>query len=528
MDTSKKLKLFLKIILEQPIDKIEFNYFKNFQEIIDLINDKYNYNKKKYFTKIIYFNKNCVHNILYECEEMINISNQIDEISLSYNYILVLLIDESPNLVNYTYSLDYIKEIYIYIKNNNKSILKKIIFSLIILELINNYNNFDDEDNREKKNTLDRITIESINFIEDNLKNLKKYNLMLNLKDYKSNRLDVIYAQILKQLIENNNFEDYQFIYNIIKDMYLENIDINNFLFEELRKVLNNENNNINNKKIMSQKDFNKINIINFYYILLKFILKNSIYIYNIPFLLETRIKILRIIKSSNRIVLNDNKNFKEYREKLYYIIEILTDSKYYFILFKNKVSTDIENEKNNECEKPTDEFSSDIKDEKNNVNNCCPLIQDEITKQNSKMTNLTKNMILDCKNKKIKDSFSFKYDYSNCKIDENIIKNNIKKNNYNEEENSCLNLRKILKFIYSFDEKLHFEFKTNFNENHNLYIELNFENTNKKNKNNTYIINCIYNIEKLNTTYKDENILVNGLSDGFQTLLCDIKYELI
>ena len=209
---------------------------------------------------------------------------------------------------------------------------------------------------------------------------------MLNLKDYKSNRLDVIYAQILKQLIENNNFEDYQFIYNIIKDMDLENIDINNFLFEELRKVLNNENNNINNKKIMSQKDLNEINIINFYYILLKFILKNSIYIYNIPFLLETRIKILRIIKSSNRIVLNDNKNFKEYREKLYYIIEILTDSKYYFILFKNKVSTDIENEKNNECEKPTDEFSSDIKDEKNNVNNCCPLIQDEITKQNSKI----------------------------------------------------------------------------------------------------------------------------------------------
>ena len=154
MDTSKKLKLFLKIILEQPIDKIEFNYFKNFQEIIDLINDKYNYNKKKYFTKIIYFNKNCVHKILYECEEMINISNQIDEISLSYNYILVLLIDESPNLVNYTYSLDYIKEIYIYIKKNNESILKKIIFSLIILELINNYNNFDDEDNREKKTLL--------------------------------------------------------------------------------------------------------------------------------------------------------------------------------------------------------------------------------------------------------------------------------------------------------------------------------------------------------------------------------------
>ena len=60
------------------------------------------------------------------------------------------------------------------------------------------------------------------------------------------------------------------------------------------------------------------------------------------------------------------------------------------------------------------------------------------------------------------------------------------------------------------------------------IYIQNYFENTNKKNKNNTYIINCIYNIEKLNTTYKDENILVNGLSDGFQTLLCDIKYELI
>jgi hypothetical protein len=61
---------------------------------------------------------------------------------------------------------------------------------------------------------------------------------------------------------------------------------------------------------------------------LFKYILKSQIYIYQIPFLLETKKNILNIIKT-NFIEISDN-YFKQNNNKFQYILDFITDSKYY------------------------------------------------------------------------------------------------------------------------------------------------------------------------------------------------------
>ena len=99
-------------------------------------------------------------------------------------------------------------------------------------------------------------------------------------------------------------------------------------MFDKLLKLLNNNKNNITEYLILNEGDLYNKKKINFYYILLKFVFKNSIYIYHISALLSTRKLILRNIKSNkilyNNIEENDNDKFED-------IIKKLVDSKYYY-----------------------------------------------------------------------------------------------------------------------------------------------------------------------------------------------------
>ena len=90
------------------------------------------------------------------------------------------------------------------------------------------------------------------------------------------------------------------------------------------------------------------------------------------------------------------------------------------------------------------------------------------------------------------------------------------------------MNLKKIVKFINNLNDILQRDFGSNFNSDKDLEINLHFTIEKQNKNNNIYNITCIYCLKKLNSKYKDENILINGLSDGFQALLCDIQYELI
>ena len=107
--------------------------------------------------------------------------------------------------------------------------------------------------------------------------------------------------------------------------MELEKIDITNFIFKEISKMLSKDK-NIIEKRIININDLYNKDKIEFYYILQKYILKNPCYIYQIPFLLDTRKFILKNIKSIKFVNIN--------KEKLEYLIDIFTGSKYYFEQF--------------------------------------------------------------------------------------------------------------------------------------------------------------------------------------------------
>ena len=269
-----KLKLMSIVSLEFPEDNNEFSLITNYKEIISL--------SKLYdssFTKIIFSSKNNVHKLLYELEENIHIEIDKEEKykNLDNLFYLNLLILANTNIINYTYSFDLILELNNF-NNKNKSILKKILYSMIIIELIDNYKQFYIESNTLANIHIDRdiksIELFNRNIIKNNLYNLKDYKINLILNNENSHKKDEIYIQILKQLIINNDFEDYDFIYNIINELDLGNINLNKYMIYELKKILNNdEYNEIKEKKIIYSEDFSIQKKINFYFILLKYIL---------------------------------------------------------------------------------------------------------------------------------------------------------------------------------------------------------------------------------------------------------------
>jgi len=101
-------------------------------------------------------------------------------------------------------------------------------------------------------------------------------------------------------------------------------------MVDELFEILNNNQEYINNYIILKIEDLYNVKKINFYFILLKYIVKKSFYIYNIPLLLKTRKTLLKIVKYSKKdatlILLKQDKE----RKRLEYIINKIIDSKYY------------------------------------------------------------------------------------------------------------------------------------------------------------------------------------------------------
>jgi hypothetical protein len=138
--------------------------------------------------------------------------------------------------------------------------------------------------------------------------------------------IDYIYMEIIISLLKSNNFDKYKFCENIINELELESINITETIFKGLSKELDNKNNIYWNKyKIEELDDLRREKIINFYYILLKYILKNPFYIYNINFLDINRRNLLNLLKQN----LFKIKKLSE-EKKIEYIINYMANSEYY------------------------------------------------------------------------------------------------------------------------------------------------------------------------------------------------------
>ena len=176
--------------------------------------------------------------------------------------------------------------------------------SKIIIDLIYNYKRLD-ECTEEDKEELEKIKTDNNEIIKKNLNIFNNIGLNLNEKDINNNKIDKLYLiDIINVLITERNFENFE---NLIKDLELEKITIRKTMFEEIKKILNKNEDYYKISNINHLFDEKKIN---FYYILLKYILKNSLYIYHITLLSESAKKIKSLILTHKKNDSFPNINF--------------------------------------------------------------------------------------------------------------------------------------------------------------------------------------------------------------------------
>ena len=305
----------------------------NYIEIEEILNSDI-----KEITYILYCYRFNIHKILYEEDKNIHLNNNNYNRNLSYYFYLNLLINNEESIINYEYSIDLINDIITYQSNiNDKHILKKIIISKIITDLIDNYKNRITY-NENDEIYLDKIEKENIDIINYNINNLKELNIG---EKYENNilkeKIDTIYMNIINSLFKNNKLIDYEYTIDIFNQMEFETIDLTENMIKELLNILDIKNDYVKKYMIININDVFNENKINFYYIIFKYIFKKNYYIYIFPFLYETRKNILAIINNNleqiSSFVFNSSDKIIN---KIEYILKRITDSEYYYDKYFN------------------------------------------------------------------------------------------------------------------------------------------------------------------------------------------------
>ena len=474
--TSEKLFIsFIPILLGIDYENEKNCLISNYEEIKNILDLK-----EENIYKYLYFNKKKIHGIngiLYEEEEVINVDFEIEKTMIFYFY-LNLLINDNETIVNYLYSNKFINEITNLQKKIRDTIYKKIIISKIIIDLIYNYKQSDNYKEEEE---------EILNEIEN------------------------------ENLIKSKKFDNYEETYKIISELELENIIITKTMFGGLNNILNSEEckyyiiNNI--EDLLNQKKTN------FYYILLKYILKNTIYIYNIESLNKTRKIILELIKNKKDNIYNEIIN-SDFKDKIEYIIETFTDSKYYYEKYENSLNNikDITNEKNTKTNTKDDSSeyfnNSSYMNNQNQINKSLGIPSfisqnsiEEKTNENNALKDkiyyqiLTKSSFTFQINNKGEPYFIYNDKYKDKKIEFDELKTII----INEEKEK----KSFDKFLQFFEDFQNVYKKRITDKINDLKINLEFnQDIKSKEIKNLYYINLRYIIEEYKIEENEENIL--------------------
>jgi len=352
------LELPKKIIKEYLVKYKKLIYEENKNSKIDIIKlSEYMKLDKNKIVKLLYFNIDSYHHALYDCNSEIILKEEEKKLSYIF-YTTLLLIEGNQNIINYTFTIKLIQFINKMIENH-KNIYSNLILSKSIFAIIAAYKGLDEYYNKVKE--IEEIKTNNINIIENLIHNINnELKLKLNLAYIKSKNVDQIYIDIIIGLLKNKS-EDYNFISSIIKEMELESINITKKMFEEIKKFLDDKEDGIMEKYLISKpEDLHNENKINFSYILLFFILKNSIFIYQIKFFLEERNNLLKLYKSNSNFYSGSKSNNtnQQIANKLNYILEVF---KLDYYNNKNKDINLKENDVNNFRENNSNNISTEI-----------------------------------------------------------------------------------------------------------------------------------------------------------------------
>ena len=275
----------------------------------------------------LYLNSSKVNKILYDCEEIIEIKNKNEDTFIFY-IILSLLIEENVNVVNYSYSKNLINKLHqeqMKLKNEK---IKKIIIAKIIIELISNYDN---DDNYDEKNEIDLDKIKNYNnkTITDNIKEIQIFELTE--KEILIKKMDEIYSKIIKYFIVNKKLDDSDdYTENIFKQIDLKSLNLTQLMFDDISKLLDENKDYLTDFIIKEYDDLFTTQIINFYYTLLRYIIKNNADIYRIQFLSKTRNKIKKLVKTNLNKFYNTINSKKDEKIKIEFYLGAFIEYKYY------------------------------------------------------------------------------------------------------------------------------------------------------------------------------------------------------
>ena len=453
----------------------------------------------------IYRYKNNIEKILYDSEECLEIKNEMLNKIRDYFY-LDKLITENEEIINYIYEISLIRKINEGNKKVIDNIYSKIIISKIILELINNYEQttFFEESQIDELNEIKKTNID---IIEKSIENFKELNSNFNADYIRNTSIDEIYIEIIINLIETNRICDEKYIQGIIKQLEFENIILTKLMLEKLSNTLNNSKQIKDNYEIAIFGDLFIHSKINFYYVLFKYILKNTFYKYQIEFLVQMTRNTRKLIKNNFQLYEKKIEEVKD-KDKFYVFIKSMTDSKYYLDLLKKNNNNDNSN------------FSTCL----NSISykqNCIKQaeLDGELIQFGKKLLNYSNFLINNNENGELfltilndepKDNIE---NFDGVDIDAELLK---------------INVNKLIDFLLEIKDKI----KESFNNKFNLIIKIKILNTSYSlNSNGAYNIDCYYIFYSPNGankfSFKDDNILVNGINgkcQGFYYFINEIN----
>ena len=276
--------------------------------------------------KLIYLNREDIHEILYKSEQVIEVERDLIK-NLNNKIYLDLLIKDEPDVINYTFPINCIVDVfnkYNKLKDNNP---KKVILLKILMDFIEAYQGFNEKEDERKK-------LDELNQKLEKSKTYCKYK-----DDIMEKSIDIFFIEIIIKLINrniNNNKNGKDSLYKIVDELDLKNVYITKTMFNIFHDFLINEQRNIEAIYfIQNLEDIININKINFYFLVLN-LLKNSFFIYQYSFLLNTRKLLIESINKNlytfvYKITDNDEKFSEEEKSRIDYVIKILTDSEYYY-----------------------------------------------------------------------------------------------------------------------------------------------------------------------------------------------------
>ena len=313
---------------KESLNKLIYS-FEELPKILKYLNEK-----KENIPKFIYNNINNIHEILYNSNEVINLDSFSFQQNLTNYFYLSLILMYNPEIVNFTYSFEFINKNSL-IRDREEKKYKKILISKINLDIIKNYEGLDDYDEDETYEELNQIKTDNINSIEENVNIFKEIKLEIKSYNIINKKIDNLYSIIIISLIKSKKIDDYQYAYNIIEELELEHIYLTKTILEKLSEELNSNEEYIKSYKIINKDDLFDERKINFYYILLKYIIKDSIYMYQFTFILYTR-KLILVLLKSNELSFGENNININIKEKLDFIMQTLVDSEYYLKIPKH------------------------------------------------------------------------------------------------------------------------------------------------------------------------------------------------